>query len=45
MRSTVMTLNGRDLALGEDNELPDLSGDTVSGKIELAPLECVFPVI
>ena len=45
MRSTVMTLNGRDLALGEDNELPDLSGDTVSGKIELAPLECVFLVI
>ena len=45
MRSTVMTLNGRDLALGEYNELPDLSGDTVSGKIELAPLECVFLVI
>ena len=25
-RATVMTLNGRDLVLGENNELPDLSG-------------------
>ena len=42
---TIGLIKAVDLALGEDNELPDLSGDTVSGKIELAPLECVFLVI
>jgi len=36
MHSTVMTLNGRYLVLCEYNELPDLSGEAVSGKIELA---------
>lgn len=29
MRSTVMTLNGNDLVLGENDELPDLSGKAV----------------
>ena len=45
LRSSVMTLNGRDLVLGEDSELPDLSGETVSGKIELAPGTCTFIVL
>ena len=45
MRSTVMTLNGQDLVLGENNELPDLSGETVSGKIEVAPGTCTFIVM
>ena len=45
-RATVMTLNGRDLVLGENWELPDLSGDPVSaGKIELAPMTCTFLVV
>ncbi len=45
-RATVMTLNGRDLVLGENNELPDLSGESVAaGKIELAPMTCTFLVI
>ena len=45
-RATVMTLNGRDLVLGENNELPDLSGDAVAaGTIELAPMTCTFLVI
>ena len=45
-RATVMTLNGRDLVLGENWELPDLSGESVSaGKIELAPMTCTFLVL
>lgn len=36
MCSTVMTLDGRYLVLGEDNELPELSGKAVSCQIELA---------
>lgn len=45
-RATVMTLNGRDLVLGENWEVPDLSGDAVSaGKVELPPMSCTFFVI
>ena len=44
-RATVMTLNGNDLVLGENWELPDLSGAPVAaGKIELAPMTCTFLV-
>ena len=45
MRSTVMTLNGRELVLGANDELPDLSGVTVSGSLELAPGSCAFIVM
>ncbi len=45
-RASVMTLNGRDLVLGANNELPDLSGAPVAaGKIELAPMTCTFLVV
>ncbi len=45
-RAAVMTLNGRDLVLDENYELPDLSGAPVSaGKIALAPMTCTFLVI
>ena len=45
-RATVMTLNGRDLVLGENWELPDLSGDPIAaGKVELAPMTCTFLVV
>lgn len=45
-RATVITLNGRDLVLGENWELPDLSGDAVAaGKVELAPMTCTFLVV
>ena len=45
-RATVMTLNGKDLVLGENWELPDLSGAPVAaGKIELAPLSCTYLVV
>ena len=45
MRSTVMTLNGHDLVLGENDQLPDLSGVAVSGKVELAPGSCAYFVL
>ena len=45
MRSRTMLLNGRPLVLGENNELPDLSGKTVSGNLELAPGSCAFIVL
>ena len=45
LRSTVMTLNGRDLVLGEDDALPCLCGEEVSGTIELAPETCTFIVL
>ena len=45
-RSTVMTLNGRDLVMGDGWELPDLSGAEVpAGKLEVAPLGCTFIVL
>ena len=46
LRSTVMTLNGRDLVLGENDELPELCGaEVAAGKIELAPATCTFIVL
>jgi len=45
MRARVMTLNGRDLILGENDELPDLTGETVSGTVEVKPGSCVFFVL
>ena len=45
MRSRVMTLNGRDLVLGENDELPCLCGEAVSGTVELAPGSCAFFVL
>jgi len=45
MRSRTMLLNGKELTLGESDELPELNGVTVSGKVEVAPGSCVFFVI
>ena len=46
LRSTVMTLNGRDLVLGENDELPCLCGASVAaGTVELAPATCTFFVL
>ena len=44
-RSRVMTLNGRDLVLGENDELPCLCGECVSGIVELAPGSCAFFIL
>lgn len=45
MRSSVMTLNGKELIAGAKGELPDLSGVTVSGSVEIAPGSCAFVVV
>ena len=46
VRSTVMTLNGQPLVLGENNSLPSLEPvDQEAGKVELAPGTCTFLVI
>lgn len=46
MRSTVLYLNGKPLTLGENDELPDLSGEPVpAGSVEVVPGGCVFFVL
>ena len=45
MRSTTAYLNGRALKLGEEDSLPILEGEVVSGTVELAPGSCTFLVI
>ncbi len=43
MRSRTMLLNGRELVLGENDELPALDSATVSaGTLEIAPGSCTF---
>ena len=45
MRSRTISLNGKELLLGENDELPDLSGVTVTGKVKVAPGGCTFIVL
>jgi hypothetical protein len=46
LRSRTMLLNGRELKLGENDRLPDLSGAYESaGTIKLAPGSCTFLVL
>lgn len=45
MRSRTICLNGKELVLGENDTLPELTGTRVSGKIEVAPGSCTFIVI
>ena len=46
MRSRTMLLNGNELVLGENDELPNLSGKAVeAGTIEIAPGSCTFIVM
>ena len=46
MRSRVMTLNGNDLVLGENDELPALTpAKQAAGTMELAPGSCAFIVL
>ena len=46
LRSRTMCLNGRELKLGENDELPCLCGEDVpAGKLELAPATCTFLVV
>ena len=45
LRSRVMCLNGKPLALGENDELPELAGIPVSGTLELPAHSCAFYVV
>ena len=45
LRSRVMQLGGKDLVLGEDDALPCLCGETVSGTVEVAPGGCTFILV
>ena len=45
MRSTTMYLNGKALVLDENDSLPEMEGEVVSGTIELAPGSCTFLVV
>ena len=45
MRARTMLLNGRELVLGKNDELPCPCGETASGKLELAPGSCAFIVV
>jgi hypothetical protein len=40
-----MLLNGKELVLGENDELPALEGVKASGTVEVAPGGCTFFVI
>ena len=46
IRSRIMTLNGRELILGENDTLPCLCGEEISaGTVDLAPGTCTFFVL
>ena len=45
VRNTSIYLNGKELTLGENDELPAMEGVAVSGTIELAPGTCTFFVM
>ena len=45
MRSLTISLNGKELLLGENDELPELSGVAATGKVEVAPGGCTFIVL
>ena len=45
IRCETMKLNGRDLVLGENDELPDLSPVKVEGKVILPPATIAFIVL
>ena len=45
LRSRVMYLNGKALTLGENDELPALDGETVSGTVELPAYCCAFYIL
>ena len=45
MRSRTMLLNGKELVLGENDEIPALEGVTMEGTVEVAPGGCTFFVL
>ena len=45
MRSRTMLLNGKELTLGENDELPKMEPVTATGTLEIAPGGCTFIVL
>jgi len=46
LRSRTMLLNGKELVLGENDELPAMDGvKQAAGQVELAPCTCTFLVL
>ena len=45
MRSRTMCLNGNELVLGVNDELPEMSGVTMEGSVTVAPGGCTFIVL
>lgn len=45
MRSRTMLLNGKELVLSENDEIPALEGVTMEGTVEVAPGGCTFFVL
>ena len=45
MRSRTMLLNGKELTLGENDELPALTGVTMEDSVDIAPGGCTFIVL
>jgi len=45
MRSRTMLLNGKELVLGENDALPELTGVTMEDTIDIAPGGCTFIVL
>ena len=45
MRSRTMCLNGKELVLGENDELPELTGVTAEATVDVAPGGCTFIVL
>ena len=40
-----MSLNGKELVLGENDELPELTGVTMEDTVDIAPGGCTFIVL
>ena len=45
LRSRTMLLNGKELVLGENDELPEMKGEAVSGTVTLSAGACAFFVV
>ena len=45
MRSRTMLLNGKELALEENDQLPELAGITMEDTLDIAPGSCAFIVM
>ena len=45
LRSRTMCLNGKELLLGENDALPQLEGETVSGTVQLPAYGCAFYIV